>query len=497
MNKSPFKIILLLFSILFLTNCDDDTVEDTDATETETETEDTSDGIINDDYTVGLLLSTDDAYDGYTLFYPLSSSTTYLINNCGELVQTWSSDYTSQAAYLLENGNLLHTVFVTPVNSEFDEGGGETGRVEMIDSDDELVWYYEVNTSTTFMHHDAEYIDATGNILVMVWEKHTAAEAIAAGYSGNKALWSERILEIDPDLAAGSGGTIVWEWDAWDHLIQDENEDEENFGIVEDNPQLLNLNYDTSADQEYKADWLHCNAVDYNADLDQIILSCRLFSEFWILDHSTTTEEAASHSGGTYGKGGDILYRWGNPQTYDRGDENDRMLYLQHDANWIDDDYEDGGQVMVFNNQAGYYATSNYSTVNVINTNVNTDGSYSIQSDSTYLPTDFTWTYMANTPSDLYSSMISGARRLPNGNTMICEGMSGTFYEVTYDGEIVWEYINPVDATGILDQYDTPSSNLTFRCNRYGTDYAGLDYYDLTSQGTIESGSDYDCSDCD
>lgn len=136
------------------TSCEDDTEETVD-----TDDEDDTGIVDNSDYTVGVIYKTDDCYDGYTLLYPLRSTTTYLIDNDGELVQSWSSDYTPQAAYLLENGNLLHTGSLTAENSEFDEGGGETGRVEMIDSDDEVVWYYEVNTDTTFMHHDVEYID--------------------------------------------------------------------------------------------------------------------------------------------------------------------------------------------------------------------------------------------------------------------------------------------------------------------------------------------------
>lgn len=485
-----FYFTLLLSLTLFNACDDDDSLTSVDDSE-ETSDDDVSGEVSNDDYTVGLIYKNDDAYDGYTLFYPIRSTTTYLINNCGELVQSWPSDYTPQAAYLLEDGNLLHTGTLDAVNSEFESAGGQTGRVELINYDGEVTWYYENNTDTSFMHHDVEYIESTGNVLVMVWVKHTIAETSAAGRTNATATWTEKILEIDPD-----NDEIVWQWDAWDHLIQDENADKENYGVVADNPQLIDINY-ICDDQEYEADWLHCNGVDYNASLDQIVISCRHFNEFWIIDHSTTTEEAAAHAGGTHGKGGDILYRWGNPESYDMGNENDRMLFLQHDANWIDDDYTDGGQIMVFNNQAGYYSSSNYSTVDVINTNVNSDGSYTIDSDGTYLPDDFTWTYKADTPSDFYSENISGARRLANGNTIICSGAEGTFFEVDYDGNVVWKYINPVDETGIVSQYDTPSRNYAFRCQRYAMDYPGLDAYDLSSQGTLESGSDYECSSTD
>ena len=80
---------------------------------------------------------------------------------------------------------------------------------------------------------------------------------------------------------------------------------------------------------------MHTNAVAYNAELDQIMLSIHAFSEVWIIDHGTTTEEAASHSGGKRGKGGDLLYRWGNPRAYRTGTNVDQRLFAQHNAHWI------------------------------------------------------------------------------------------------------------------------------------------------------------------
>jgi hypothetical protein len=98
------------------------------------------------------------------------------------------------------------------------------------------------------------------------------------------------------------------------------------------------------------SDWLHANSIDYNADLDQIIISFAKTGEFWIIDHSTTITESQGSTGGLSNMGGDILYRWGNAKNYQRGTLSDVILEFQHDPHWIPNGYVDAGKVMIFNN---------------------------------------------------------------------------------------------------------------------------------------------------
>ena len=203
-------------------------------------------------------------------------------------------------------------------------------------------------------------------LMAMCWlllgRAKTQAEADQAGRTNaNGMVWAEKIVEIQPDFVNG-GGTVVWEWHVWDHLVQEVDNTKDNFGVVANSPELVNINYNPTNGP----DWLHINGVDYNAELDQIVLSVFTFGEIWIIDHSTTTAEAAGHTGGNTGKGGDLLYRWGNPQAYQQGNANNQQLFRQHHANWITDGLPDEGMIMVFNNRAGTPMAINYSAVNII-----------------------------------------------------------------------------------------------------------------------------------
>ncbi len=436
--------------------------------------------------TIGLFLNTEDSYNGYTLFAPMTFTTTYLIDNCGEKVHSWDSTYRpGQSAYILEDGTLLRTGNTS--NSTFNVGGSG-GIIEMIDWDGNVIWHYTISSTLECQHHDVQFLP-NGNILVISWDSKTNAEATQAGRTTSGAtLWSEKLLEIEPDLVNG-GGTIVWEWYAWDHLVQDVDNGLDNYGNVSTSPELININF--SSRNPTNKDWLHINAVDYNEEFDQIILSNHNFSEIWVIDHSTTTAEASGHTGGNYNKGGDLLYRWGNPQAYDQGTSSDQLLFLQHDSYWIEDSFLDGGKIMVFNNQAG--DTEDYSTVNIIDPPIDGNGNYSY-SGGAYEPSVFHWTYQAPVATDFFASNISGARMLPNSNVLICEGPSGKFFEVDYAGNIVWEYVNPVNNTGPMTQYTTATQNLVFRSLRYAPDYSGFTNHTLIPQGYIEIGSTFNCN---
>jgi len=245
---------------------------------------------------------------------------------------------------------------------------------------------------------------------------------------------------------------------------------------------LIDLNYTTSA----SPDWLHSNSVDYNADLDQIILSVRNYSELWVIDHSTTTAEAAGHTGGNSGRGGDLLYRWGNPQAYGRGSSADRIFYGQHDAQWIADGLPDAGKIMIFNNGRGVNFDA-HSSVSVIAPPVDAVGNYALNGGEAFAPNQADWTYTANPAESFYSINISGAQRLPNGNTLICEGDDGRLFEVNGAGQVLWEYIVPVGTMGPLSQgANMTSQNATFRAYRYAPDYPAFVGRDLTADTPIE-----------
>ena len=432
---------------------------------------------LNSQTTVGLIQHNPGTLDdGFVLFAPTRSNTTYLIDRCGKEVKSWTSTYNpGLSCYLLSDGTLLRTGVV---QSQSFNAGGHGGVIEKIDWNGNVIWTYFISDATNWQHHDVKALP-NGNILVIAWESKTNTQAIAKGRNPllvPTTLWSEQILEIQPTGA--TGGNIVWEWHLWDHLIQDFDNTKPDFGAVNTNPQLLNINYNATAGN---SDWIHLNSIDYNVALDQILVSSRVLNEIWVIDHSTSSAEAASHTGGNSGKGGDFLFRWGNPLAYNTGTST--QFFGQHNAQWIQTGLPYENQIMVFNNGNGRTG-GNYSTIEIINPPV--DG-FNYTSSLPYLPTSTSWIYNDGNPNNFYAQLTSGCQQLSNGNVLFCNGPKGTFKEISASGTILWEYINPVSVTGILTQGTTAASNAAFRCTFYPSSYSGFNNQLFSSPTIIEN----------
>ena len=429
---------------------------------------------------VGLIANEPGAFGGYTLWSYRRHHSVYLTDRNGQLVHRWNRTWGHSK--LLENGNLMGTTL---------------DQIHLVDRSDKRLWQY--THPEYVLHHDFLPLP-NGNVLLLMSELKTPEEAVAAGanpaFVPPGGLTNERIAEVRPIYP--DSAEIVWEWSAWDHLVQDYDPTKANFGPVADHPELIDINYNLR--QVVRTAWMHANSLDYNPELDQILFSPRNLSEIWIIDHSTTTAEAAGPSGGNSGRGGDLLYRWGNPQAYRAGTFADQQLFWQHHPHWIPEGLPGAGNILIFNNGAEYAGRArDYSSVVEITPPVSGYGYDRTEGDGVrYGPAQPAWTYVAQNPGDFYAVRLSNAQRLPNGNTMVVNGINGTIFEVTPAGKTVWTYVSPVVSNGPIYQGDPIKlrwirrtktwqwGNDFYRAYRYAPDYPGLQYYDLTPQGTVE-----------
>ena len=412
--------------------------------------------LVAQDRTVGTILNNEGATGGYTLFSPAGQGTTYLINNCGQIINTWQSEYSPGASvYLLQDGSIMRSG--SKVGARLGEPG-VGGIFERIDWDGDIIWTWEYSTELVNAHHDF-HVRANGNLLIIAWELKTAEEAIAAGRDPNTMtsdeLWPDHIIEVEPQ--PNNGGEIVWEWHAWDHLIQDFDETKQNYGVVENNPGKIDINYRYNDG----ADWNHLNSIHFDEESNLIVLSTPFFNEIWIIDRNTTTEEAQ-------GVKGDLLFRWGNPATYGQGIATDQKLFFQHTVEFIDEGLPYEGKIIIFNNGRGR-TPEEFSSVDILDP-FDEFGDFYMEGN-VYGPAEAEISYSRDTPTDLFASFISGAQMLPNGNFLITDGPKGTFIEVDLDDNEYWKYTSPISVQGIVSQGDPANGNLVFRATRYEEDY--------------------------
>ena len=443
------------------------------------------------DHTVGLLSYNPSlTYEGYNLIYPHNQPNVYLFNNCGEIVNVWTDEpqfRPGNTAYILPNGNLAKTKRLAAVANDPIWAGGGGAILEIRTWDNDLVWSFEMNDTLNRLHHDFAVMP-NGHLLALAWEKKTFDEAVQAGRDPallpDGELWPEWVFEIDP-----ATDEIVWEWHLWDHLVQDFDPTKDNFGVVADHPELLDVNFNTN---DGGKDWLHSNALDFNFDLNQILISTPYLNEVYIIDHSTTTAQAAGHGGGLSGDGGDFMYRWGNVMAYDQGTADDQTMFFNHDVRWVDDfltpTHPHYGKLSFFNNQAG----PDFSTFNIFNPPWDMYKWKYTRTSERWGPDTYDLTLTHPTPTAVYSTGLSSIQVLDNGNFLICSGRQGYSFELTPDNQIVWEYVTPLKAGQPVSQGETLalSDNMTFRIQRYPVDFAGFTGKDLSPKGWIELNPD-------
>ncbi len=482
----------------------------------------------------GLVFESEGHTPGYVLYEPSSSTFSFLLDKQGNVVHKWESDLNSMNSYLQPNGHLIRL----ERDADFPTfaAGGQAGRIREYSWDGELLWDYELANEVELLHHDIE-IMPNGHILGISYEVVPREEVLDLGMDPEKApkagIWLDKIVEIKP--TGPTGGEVVWVWKMKDHLVQDMFPQKKNYGVLSENPRRISINTPSSEaggpplteDQieQFKkmgfmtsnasvdnqgSDISHTNAVAYNPELDQIAISLPGFSEIFIIDHSTSTEEAKGTTGGRWGHGGDLLYRWGNPQNYGRGSKEDVTLFAQHDIKWIPRGYPGEGQLMVYNNDIDHPDSKlpsmwagmdkvnspevnmsigdvgNYSAICQWAPPVDSEGRYLLEEGKAFGPAEPDWEYKAPDLFSFYSAFISGAQRLKNGNTLITEGMRGRFFEINPDKEIVWEYWNPYKfdyklPDGSPAQPVGPFMYNVFRSTLYTTDFPAFEGKDLVA----------------
>ncbi len=448
---------------------------------------------------LGTVVNEPGAFDGYTLFSKYEEA--YLIDNAGQLRHKWDLSSGAPQVRLTPNGNLLVRY---------------NNRVFELDAAGDEIWRMTV-TPGTVLHHDYLRLP-NGNILLLLRSFKDKPELIAAGADPRFAperISYAHLAEVAP--TPPEGAEVVWEWSPWDHLIQDHDPSKPNFGVVGDHPERIDLNYPLAElatarerlshmriGRRLDRNWMHANAIDYHQELDLVMISVRHFSELWVVDHGTTTAEAEGRSGGRRGRGGDLLYRWGNPRAYRRGTAADQRLFWQHHTHWIKSG-PGAGNILVFNNGWEFpgFERDHSSVVEVAWGGLG--GLRGPSPGRAWGPAEPFWEYTASPPSEFLSYRMGGAQRLPNGNTLICVSEEGALVEVTPDGETVWKYVIPV-AREILRQGDpieiadrnvhvesgkpwamgSRAETWVYRATRYAPDYPGLRGLDLTPKGPLE-----------
>jgi hypothetical protein len=455
-----------------------------------------------------LFYDKDKAFDGYTLFGV--SGRTYLLDMKGSVVHTWPL---GTNPHLQDNGNVL--------DASKDDPSGFGGFRE-VDWDGKTVWEHAERREGYAPHHDFLRIFNrklnAPTTLYIANRAITNEQAIAAGADPKNGPYVDG--QMDAVVEVDMQGKVVWEWWFFDHVVQDVDPAKADYvgsgKKIADYPGRININM---PGRPLKRDWLHCNSVDYDSESGRIVINS-VQGELYVIDHDGTfvVGDPQASVARAAGRSGDFLYRFGDPARYGQGDpprvlENwdnatsgHKQMGGAHDAQWIRKGLPGAGHIMVFNNGQYLFQRTPQSSILEIDPFLDADGRTAAlfvnppdagyrretyDKDTHNLPRliskQVVWTYRSVNSHGFFSHIGSSGQRLSNGNTFICSDTEGHLFEVTSDGRLAWEYINPVTRDGAVKVLGDvlPMTNSLFRAYRYAPSHPALAGRDLSPKGTI------------
>jgi len=398
----------------------------------------------------------DRCWKGYTLLSAMAGHepapngplyTAILIDMEGNLVKEWAFSPQGVPMKMLPGGYVTAGTVAPPVQN----------ALTLMDWDGNVIWRLDRNH-----HHDyqiegnpvgyyapgAEPMVKGGKKLIL---GITYPDPNATAHVCDFPLYDDVLWELDAD------GNVLWKWLGWEHIAQ--------------------LGFDAAARDAIKtnriqfmdpkaSDWLHCNSASWlgpNKWYDQGDL--RFHPDNVIVDfRNTNTIVIIARHDHPQGKwvSGDIVWLVGPNYSPGHPEHKLGQIIGQHMAHMIPRGLPGAGNILLFDNggSAGFGAlvpgSARGSYPNTLR-----DFSRVIEFDPITL--DIVWEYRQQYPTaDLdgdgdikgherkfFSYFISGAQRLENGNTLVCEGANGRVFEVTTERDIVWEYISPYRGRGI------------------------------------------------
>lgn len=386
-------------------------------------------------------------WPGYTVLSPLATPAVLVIDMNGHVVKRWDGFNNSAGgpARILPGGGVLAASGARPPHQE---------SLELVERDfaGNVVWRFDRNERVELrdggtvwsarQHHDWQRADfpagyyspettpgtAGANTLILTHVNHRVPAVSDA------LLEDDRLIEVAPD------GRIVWEWTAAEHI--------DELGFAADARAAIRTAADVNAARG-SFDWLHINSATY-------VGPNRWFDAG---DERFAPDSRQASLLAIVARDGRIVWQIGPDFSASTELRKIRQIIGQHHAHLIPKGLPGAGHLLVFDNggSSGYGFAGPIAPDGV--------GAFARATSRVLeinpLTLELVWSYAA---PRFFSTNISGAQRLPNGNTLVTEGAGGRVFEVTTDGAIVWEYMNPLFA-------GPRSSNDVYRAYRLPYDW--------------------------